>query len=126
MSAGGTIEANARDVGDGGQVVLWSDGSTRALGQVSARGGSVSGNGGLIETSGQWLDVGGLRVDTRAPLGHIGTWLLDPADITISSLATTDATATGGVFAPDSGASAANINVVDLVGALGSSNVTVT
>lgn len=125
MSVGSTIEANARDVGDGGQVVLWADGSTRALGQVLARGGAQGGDGGLIETSGQWLDVGGLRVDTRAPLGHIGTWLLDPADITISSAATTDATATGGVFAPDSGVSAANINVADLVGALGSSNVTV-
>jgi len=126
MSAGSTIEANARDVGSGGQVVLWSDGSTRALGQVSARGGWVSGNGGLIETSGQWLDVGGLRVDTRAPKGQMGTWLLDPADITISSAATTDATASGGVFEPDSGVSAANINVADLVGALAGSNVTVT
>ena len=126
MNAGATIEANAREQGDGGQVVLWSDGSTRALGQVSARGGSFSGNGGLIETSGQWLDVGGLRVDTRAPLGQIGTWLLDPAGITISSAATTDTTATGGVFAPNSGVSAANVNVADLVTALGSSNVTVT
>ncbi len=69
MSAGVSIEANAREQGDGGQVVLWSDGSTRALGQVSARGGTQGGDGGLIETSGQWLDVGGLRVDTRALLG---------------------------------------------------------
>ncbi len=125
MSAGATIEANAREQGDGGQVVLWADGSTRALGQVSARGGATGGDGGLIETSGQWLDVGGLRVDTRAPLGKIGTWLLDPADITISSAATTDAAASGGVFAPNSGVSAANINVTDLVTALGGSNVTV-
>ena len=125
MSAGATIEANAREQGDGGQVVLWSDGSTRALGQVSARGGAKGGDGGLIETSGQWLDVAGLQVDTRAPLGQIGTWLLDPADITISGAATTDATATGGVFAPNSGVSAANVNVADLVTALNASNVTV-
>ena len=125
MSAHATIEANAREQGDGGQVVLWADGSTRALGQVSARGGADGGDGGLIETSGQWLDVGGLRVDTRAPLGHIGNWLLDPADITISGAASTDATGTGGVFAPDSGVSAANINVTDLVTALALSNVTV-
>ena len=125
MSAGSTIEANAGDVGHGGQVVLWSDGSTRALGQVSARGGAQGGDGGLIETSGQWLDVDGLRVDTRAPLGQIGTWLLDPADITISGAATTDATATGGVFEPNAGVGVANINVADLVSALGGSNVTV-
>ena len=126
MSAGASIEANAREQGDGGQVVLWSDGNTRALGQVSARGGTQSGDGGLIETSGQWLDVGGLRVDTRAPLGQTGTWLLDPADITISAAATTDATATGGVFTPNSGVGIANVNVASLVTALGSSNVTVT
>jgi filamentous hemagglutinin family protein len=126
MSAGATIQANAGDRGDGGLVVLWADGSTRAMGQVSARGGSVSGNGGLIETSGQWLDVGGLRVDTRAARGQTGTWLLDPADITISNDGTTDATDSGGVFSPNSGVSAANINVADLVLALGGSNVTVT
>ncbi|PVE07385.1 filamentous hemagglutinin N-terminal domain-containing protein [Limnohabitans sp. Rim28] len=126
MSAGATIEANARDMGHGGQVVLWADGSTRAQGQVSARGGAQGGYGGLIETSGQWLDVGGLRVDSRAPRGQIGTWLLDPADITISSAATTDATATGGVFAPNAGVGAAIVNVADLVSALGGSNVTLT
>jgi filamentous hemagglutinin family protein len=125
MSSGSSIDANARDAGHGGQVVLWADGSTRAQGQVSARGGTQGGDGGLIETSGQWLDVGGLRVDSRAPLGQTGTWLLDPANITISSAATTDATATGGVFAPNSGVSAANVNVADLVSALGGSNVTV-
>lgn len=125
MSSGATIEANARDQGDGGQVVLWADGSTRAQGQVSARGGALGGAGGLIETSGQWLDVAGLRVDTRAPLGKIGTWLLDPADVTISSAATTDATATGGVFAPNAGVGAANINATNLMTALDVSNVTV-
>ncbi|MDP4623004.1 MAG: filamentous hemagglutinin N-terminal domain-containing protein, partial [Hydrogenophaga sp.] len=125
LSAGTTITADARDQGDGGQVVLWSDGSTRARGQVSARGGAEGGDGGMIETSGQWLDVGGLRVNTSAAQGQTGNWLLDPADITISSAATSDAGATNGVFSPNSGVLAANINVVDLVTALGSSNVTV-
>jgi hypothetical protein len=50
-------------------VVLWSDGNTRALGQVSARGG-------LVETSGKYLDVNGIGVQA-------GTWLLDPYDIEI-------------------------------------------
>ena len=126
MSAGAVIQADAATQGNGGQVVLWADGSTRTLGQISARGGAASGNGGLIETSGQWLDVNGLRVDTSAANGQFGTWLLDPADVTISSSATTGATSSGGVFAPDSGVNAANVNVADLVTALDGTNVTVT
>jgi filamentous hemagglutinin family protein len=126
MSADSAIHADARVQGDGGKIVLWSDGSTRAHGQVSARGGDQSGNGGLIETSGHGLSVAGIAVDTRAARGQTGTWLLDPADVTISSAATSDAVATGGVYAPNSGVNSANVNVADLVTALGGTNVTVT
>lgn len=126
MSAGSVVQADAVTHGNGGKVVLWSDGSTRTQGQIAARGGSDSGDGGLVETSGHWLNVHGLRVDTRAAHGRFGNWLLDPADVTISSSATTGATATGGVFAPDAGVGTANINVADLVTALGGTNVTVT
>lgn len=126
MSADSTIRADARVQGQGGQVVLWADGSTRAQGSVSARAGERGGDGGQVETSGRWLDVGGLRVDTRATQGRTGTWLLDPADITISSAVTSDGAVSGNVFAPNSGASSANINVADLVTALGGANVIVT
>jgi filamentous hemagglutinin family protein len=126
MSADSAIHADAQSQGNGGRVVLWANDSTRAYGQVSARGGTQSGDGGLIETSGHALDVKGLAVDTRAANGQTGTWLLDPAEVTISSAATTDAVATGGVYAPNSGVSAANVNVTELVTALGSTNVTVT
>ncbi|WP_404296252.1 filamentous hemagglutinin N-terminal domain-containing protein [Halomonas sp.] len=126
MSAGSTINADAITTGDGGTAVLWADNSTRAYGSISARGGSQSGDGGLIETSGGWLDVADIRIDTRAPNGDVGMWLLDPADITISSAATTGATETGNVFAPNAGVNAANINVADLVTGLGGSNITVT
>lgn len=126
MSADSRINADAVTNGDGGTVVLWGNESTRAYGSISARGGSVSGNGGLIETSGGWLDVSGAKITTSAAYGLYGMWLLDPADITISSAATSGATATGNVFAPDSGVSVANINVNDLVTALGGTNITVT
>ena len=75
-------QASVRADGSGGTVVLWSDGSTRAQGRISARGG-------LVETSGKYLDVNGIGV-------HAGTWLLDPFDIEIvatggtSTLADTD------------------------------------
>jgi filamentous hemagglutinin family protein len=126
MGADSAIHADANRQGDGGRVVLWANESTRAYGQVSARGGAQGGDGGLVETSGHALDVKGLLVDTFAVNGRTGTWLLDPADVTISSAVTTDATATGGVYAPNSGVSDANVNVADLATALGGTNVTVT
>jgi filamentous hemagglutinin family protein len=126
MSANSSISADAITTGNGGKVILWGDNSTRAYGSISARGGAQSGDGGLIETSGGWLDVSGIKVNTSAAHGQFGMWLLDPADITISSAATSGATSTGNVFAPDSGVNAANINVGDLVTALGGSNITVT
>lgn len=126
LSADSAIHADARVQGDGGKIVLWSDGVTRAHGQLSARGGAQGGSGGLIETSGHGLNVAGLVVDTRAAHGQTGIWLLDPANVTISSSATSDAVPTGGVYAPDSGVNASNVNVADLVTALGGTNVTVT
>lgn len=126
LSADASINADAITTGDGGTAVLWADNSTRAYGTISARGGDQTGNGGLIETSGGWLDVADIRIDTRASNGTLGMWLLDPADVTISSAATTGATETGNVFAPDSGVNEANINVADLVTGLGASNITVT
>ncbi|HEV3009085.1 MAG TPA: filamentous hemagglutinin N-terminal domain-containing protein [Burkholderiales bacterium] len=72
-----TIAADAITSGDGGRVIVWSDESTQFHGSISARGGAVSGNGGFVETSGATLQVTG-TVDTSAPNGAFGTWLLDP------------------------------------------------
>lgn len=93
------IEADAIEQGDGGQVIVWSDESTRMYGQISARGGQFGGNGGLIETSGKWLDIGGAVVVASAPSGDSGMWLLDPLNVSIVSAAT--GTSFGGTFAGD-------------------------
>ncbi len=85
MGKQASIRADAIDSGNGGTVVLWSDASTRALGQISARGGNTLGNGGLVETSGKTLDVNGIGVRTGARNGANGTWLLDPYDIIIAN-----------------------------------------
>ena len=78
-----TITADALSNGDGGEVIVWADGITEFYGDISARGGAEGGNGGLVETSGkQVLHAWGL-VDVSAANGLGGTWLLDPANVTI-------------------------------------------
>ncbi len=98
MATTALVDASARRFGMGGEVVLWSDvhdaaSRTLVAGSISARGGELGGDGGRVETSGHVLDVGALRVDTRAPSGATGIWLLDPVNITIAT--------SGGNLTPD-------------------------
>ncbi|MDE2342295.1 MAG: filamentous hemagglutinin N-terminal domain-containing protein, partial [Betaproteobacteria bacterium] len=90
VAAGAQLKADATQNGNGGSVVVWADGNTVFDGTVSARGGAFSGNGGFVETSGKsGLSVGeAATVDTLAPRGPAGTWLLDPATITVGSSGT--------------------------------------
>jgi len=82
-----TINASARDTGNGGKVVVWADQSTLFDGSISVRGGATFGNGGFVETSGhQQLAFNG-TVDTGAPNGRHGTLLLDPLDAIIQTTA---------------------------------------
>jgi filamentous hemagglutinin family protein len=134
VDATATIKADAQQNGSGGKVVVWADKATQFSGNISARGGALSGNGGWVETSGkQWLGFAGL-VNTTAAHGAIGSLLLDPMDVTISTaLNTVSMTATpalGGTtpttFAdPSTGLSTSNLNVTTLTGQLALSNVTV-
>jgi filamentous hemagglutinin family protein len=118
-----TIKANAANTGNGGRIITWSDGDTGFYGMMEAKGGAVSGHGGFVEVSGkQWLDFQGLA-DVRANNGTIGTLLLDPTDITISTGGNT-ATWTGSQF---QGAGASSIlNVTTLQNQLALSDVTIT
>ncbi|MBE7376539.1 two-partner secretion domain-containing protein [Pseudomonas lopnurensis] len=83
VDAGSTLKADASGTGDGGSIVVWSDGETTAQGRFSARGGAEGGDGGLVETSGKQLELTGIAVDTRAPAGETGTWLIDPDGFTV-------------------------------------------
>ena len=84
VEAGATINADAITTGNGGNVAVWSDGTTQFNGSITARGGSTSGNGGQVETSGKVLNIkASASVNTAAPHGTAGDWLLDPDDITI-------------------------------------------
>ena len=133
VERGALLEANATDTGDGGTVVAWSDVTnplsvTRAYGTFEAQGGPNGGDGGLIETSGHWLDVAGIWVSASGRRGKAGLWLLDPWDVTISSV-TSDipfgnwSTSDPYYWTPVSGS---NISVSSITGKLmGGTHVTV-
>ena len=120
-----TIKADAIQSGNGGNVAVWADNTTRYYGNISARGGANSGDGGFVEVSGKhYLDFLGV-VNTLAPAGKAGTLLLDPSDITIS--AGVDAGMTPpGTTSPFTGALATStLNVTTLTDALALGNVLV-
>lgn len=101
--AGSVIHADATARGDGGTVVLWSDGTTRTAARISARGGPQGGNGGRVETSGKTLVRRGMP-DVSAPQGKAGTWLLDPDYILITQgTAETPVLGDGSILAGDPG-----------------------
>ncbi len=98
IASGARLDASALTRGDGGEVVVFTDlknplALTQVAGSLIARGGAQGGNGGFVETSGYRLDVNGIVVNTLAPKGRRGLWLLDPEDIVISG----DVTSTGDV-----------------------------
>ena len=88
IEAGATITADGTS-GAGGNVVVWSDGTTSFAGAISTQGL----RGGFIETSGHVFNFTGGSVNA----GRGGAWLLDPVDLTIdATLAGTIATALDG------------------------------
>ncbi len=89
------INASAKDHGNGGEIVIWSDiknplSSTFVSGTFKVDGGALSGDGGRIETSGANLDIKeNISVSMVSNYGNPGKWLLDPEDyIVTSSIAT--------------------------------------
>lgn len=83
FGTGASLKADATEVGDGGTVIVWADDTTRAYGNISARGGALGGDGGFVEVSGKnYLEYRAFT-DTRAPFGTTGRLLLDPVNITI-------------------------------------------
>lgn len=85
VADGATVRADATDSGNGGTLVVWSDGVTNVGGTLTARGGANGGNGGFVETSGKNIRMGVLRVDTSAAMGTSGLWLIDPTNSTIDA-----------------------------------------
>lgn len=83
IEAGATISADALGHGDGGEVAIWSDGTTRVDSVIQAKGGALSGNGGRVETSGKQRLSVSAAANTSAPKGKSGLWLLDPYNLRV-------------------------------------------
>ena len=123
VAQGATVRADATGAGPGGSVVVWADDTAFVHGMITARGGPLGGDGGFVETSGVsavWLV--GATIDTSAPRGATGTWLLDPFDLTIGN-ETTGGTFENGVFTPAQDVSGAFLDAAALTGALIQNNV---
>lgn len=121
VGPGVEILANALGSGDGGTVVVWADGVTTFAGRIAARGGLQGGDGGLVETSGLGsLTLGSSAVvDTQAIAGHMGTWLLDPPDLTVVASGGTATVVTG----TNQPTTASTIDAGVVVNALNGANV---
>jgi len=84
--------ANAGANGDGGEVIVYSpDSAVFSEGAlIEAKGGGLSGDGGFVEISGRGLvEVKG-SVNTSAPKGDAGTFLIDPHNVIIADTGASD------------------------------------
>lgn len=102
MQAGAVIKADATHNGDGGKVVLWSNNTTDFKGAIYARGGEFGGNGGQVETSGKQNLLLGGTVNTLAPLGNRGFWLLDPQAYCLSDFSSACLSYSSATYIPTS------------------------
>jgi hypothetical protein len=120
------ILANSTAAGNGGRVVVWSEHQSTVGGTIEAKGGDAGGDGGLVETSGRsgLTIIPGTKVNTAAPKGKAGTWLLDPAGITVDN--TVSDTANGSSPPFDQNAISNHVKASDITDALALGNVTIT
>ncbi|MFC5525027.1 filamentous hemagglutinin N-terminal domain-containing protein, partial [Rhodanobacter ginsengisoli] len=121
------LNADARQSGNGGSIVVWSDTATGFMGNIFARGGVSGGDGGSAEVSSHgYLEFNG-NANLRADHGVWGTLLLDPNDVTISTSADSNSLFTGGVFSAPAPGAVSTINTTTLATQLnGNSAVNVT
>jgi len=85
VSQNASLTADAKQSGDGGKVIVWSDENTYFSGNISAQGGATSGDGGFVEVSGKkGLGFDGY-INTKATNGKLGSILLDPDFIIIQA-----------------------------------------
>ncbi|MEM9806323.1 MAG: CHAT domain-containing protein [Cyanobacteria bacterium P01_D01_bin.56] len=78
-----TVTADGQGNHSGGNIIFWSEETSRIHGRISARGGNQGGNGGFVETSSRgFLEVTQVP-DVSSAQGIPGMWLIDPFNIEI-------------------------------------------
>ena len=83
VAAGAMITADATGKGNGGRVTVLSTQSTSMAGAISGKGGPTGGDGGFVEVSGSTAFSLTGPIDVSAPLGQLGSILLDPTNLTV-------------------------------------------
>jgi filamentous hemagglutinin family protein len=124
---GAQISANALKNGDGGNIILLSEGISVAKGHIESRGGPEGGNGGVIEVSGHELDCTP-SVNTTASLGKVGTVIFDPINIEIVPVGDMNYSLTvlpGPIYQYDATASVSTISFATINAALGMADVVI-
>ncbi|MEL6453086.1 MAG: CHAT domain-containing protein [Cyanobacteria bacterium J06623_5] len=127
IDANSVLSADAHEQGAGGQVIVWADDTTQHFGHISATGGLWGGDGGFVEVSGKSRLRFQGTVDTRAEQGQVGSLLLDPENITITSTfsaAHDSEILDGNIFAADGGSESFFISENTLESLSGSTDVT--
>jgi filamentous hemagglutinin family protein len=66
------INVSAINNGEGGRIIIWSDGKTDFTGKLTATGGENQGNGGLIAFYGNQIINNQGNIDTSAKNGELG------------------------------------------------------
>jgi filamentous hemagglutinin family protein len=117
VAPGSILNADATALGDGGQVIVWSEQATRVYdAYLFARGGAMGGNGGLIETSSRdFLEAAGNTINASAFQGTPGLWLLDPRNVDLEDPTTSGGSFSGGnptIFTPT--ANNAKVSTIDV------------
>lgn len=85
MSPTSVLDVSAKERGNGGRAIIWSDHNTEFHGTIRAGGGALSGNGGFIDISGRGDLIFNGSICTDAPFGNPGELLIDPTNVLIAA-----------------------------------------